>query len=241
MTEVGVGRALSKSDLPIRDTPDLAEKKDRDNKPASEVPGSGVMFNRLLGGPQGRLRGAGMRFHCPPMQIGRSVKLTYGRTPTETSSSCSRTCVAELSPGPQGISSSRGAVRQTGPMNSHTPTHHGYRSPPGDHQPRRVLSPPLRTELPRYRRSPGRVGARSPTKPSASGVPPTLPGKAGACQGIAGRVAPVGASSFHTPLGLPETIPRGQSASTWGHRGKRTRVGARRRRWTITVISVYIL
>jgi catechol 2,3-dioxygenase-like lactoylglutathione lyase family enzyme len=28
-----------------------------------------------------RLEGAGMRFHCPPMQLGRSTKVTYGRDP----------------------------------------------------------------------------------------------------------------------------------------------------------------
>jgi len=28
-----------------------------------------------------RLNEAGMRFHCPPMQLGRSTKVTYGRDP----------------------------------------------------------------------------------------------------------------------------------------------------------------
>jgi predicted enzyme related to lactoylglutathione lyase len=28
-----------------------------------------------------RLGQAGMRFHCPPMQISRSTKVTYGRDP----------------------------------------------------------------------------------------------------------------------------------------------------------------
>lgn len=30
-----------------------------------------------------RLREAGMRFHCPPMQLGRSTKVTYGRDPDD--------------------------------------------------------------------------------------------------------------------------------------------------------------
>jgi catechol 2,3-dioxygenase-like lactoylglutathione lyase family enzyme len=43
-----------------------------------------------MAGEYERLSQAGMRFHCPPMQLGRSTKVTTAETPTATSSSCTR-------------------------------------------------------------------------------------------------------------------------------------------------------